>query len=197
MLNRTLYWKKYTDVGCDYNQLWWWYFPSLFPQVFITWAGVSPPLRRSWYIFIEVFFENKEAFVLKWGAPVVQPIGEGRILVEAVESWPGSALILFGKSRAHDVAINRWQLEAIRLLITPTWIYSLQARQEIAAKRCHFPNLLRQKNQQFRLIFLECSQFWWDWTCSLLVGAPHMLPTITSREYFLTSLVWEGKFDLF
>ena len=143
------------------------------------------------------FLWKKEDFVLKWGAPVVQPIGEGRILVEAVESWPGSALIFFGRSRAHDVAINRWQLEAIRLLITPTWIYSLQARQEIAAKRCHFPNLLRQKNQQFRLIFLECSQFWWDWTCSLLVGAPHMLPTITSREYFLTSLVWEGKFDLF
>ena len=46
-------------------------------------------------------------FVLKWGAPVVQPIGEGRTLVEAVESWPGSTLIFFGRSRAHDVAINR------------------------------------------------------------------------------------------
>ena len=43
----------------------------------------------------------------------MQPIREGRILVEAVESWPGSALILFRRSRANDVAINRWQLEAI------------------------------------------------------------------------------------
>ena len=60
--------------------------------------------------------KKKEAFVLKWGAPVVQPIREGRILVEAVESWTGSALILFWKSRAHDVAIKRWQLEAIELL---------------------------------------------------------------------------------
>ena len=75
----------------------------------------------------------------------MQPIGEARIIVEAVESWRGSALILFWKSRAHDVTVNRGQLEAIELLITPTWIYSLQARQEIAAKRCHFPNLSRQR----------------------------------------------------